>query len=82
MPKRGFPVTHTAKGANRANLANSKTGLAHLPSPGSVTAIQRKRKEREREEGRRRGKEGRLVKETGEKGVAGRTVVRRGSRVD
>lgn len=40
--------------------------MAHLPSPGSLTVIQGIRKGRDRKK-ERRGKEGRLVRET-EKG--------------
>lgn len=79
MPKRGFPVTHTAKGANRANLANSETEAGS--SANSWQRYSHSEKEERKRKGRRK-KEGRLVRKTAKKGVAGRTVARRGSSVD
>lgn len=57
LAKEGFPrhVTHTAKGANKANLANSKTGAGS--SAKSWQRYSHSEKEKRQRKGRRK-KEG------------------------
>lgn len=80
--KEGFPVAQAPHVANIAKLANSGMGQLICQVLAALKSFRESEKEEKGREKGRRGKEGRLLRETGkEKGVGGSAGMR-GGRAD